>query len=100
MVCGSNPVELPATYDIIKNSFYSDVFYIFNMIPEAERSDILELMEDKADRTLICSSFIPDPFVLHDTSLYDALLQIPDKPGDLPARRRTLFSRLRGKKHE
>lgn len=100
MVCGSNPVELPATYDIIKNSFYSDVFYIFNMIPEAERSDILELMEDKADRTLICSSFIPDPFVLHDTSLYDALLQIPDKPGDLPVRRRTLFSRLRGKKHE
>lgn len=101
IICGSNPVELPATYDIIKNSFYSDVFYIFNYIPESERNDILELMQDKADRTFICSSYLPDPFVLHDTSLYDTLLQIPDKPGVAPHRhKKSIFWRRKGKRHE
>lgn len=98
IVCGSNPVELPATYNIIKNSFYSDVFYIFNMIPESERGDILELMEEKANQTLICSSFLPDPFILHDTSLYDTLLQIPNKPGSDSPKNKSLFKRFKRKK--
>lgn len=98
IVCGSNPVELPETYDIIKNSFYADVSYIFNFVPETERNDILELMDDKADKTLICASYIPDPFVLHDTSIYDTLLRIPDKPGVTPQKRKKSFWRRKGKK--
>lgn len=76
-VCGSSPMELPKAYEVIKNSFYTDMYYVFNFIPESEIEDVLELMDEKADRTLVCNDYIADPFVLKNPNLYDDLLKIP-----------------------
>lgn len=46
-------MEFEKTYELIKSNFYNDVFYIFNFTSEAEKKDIKELMEDKADKTFL-----------------------------------------------
>jgi len=44
-VVGSKPGgEFEKTYDVIKNNFYNNVFYIYNFVAEGEQEDIKELM--------------------------------------------------------
>ena len=62
-VCGSGPSELRSTFQVIENSFYDDVFYLFSLVPEGDRSSITEMMEQKADKTFFME-FAPDPFTL------------------------------------
>ncbi len=60
-VVGSKPGEFDKTYQVVKNNFYNRNFYIFNFIAEAEKKDLLELMEEKAKDTFFAGE-VRDPF--------------------------------------
>ena len=69
--------------------------YIFSFTVEADRKDILELMEDKQKHTFF-SGYIPDPFSYNPSSkeIYSAIIK-PEKAkeSDSPKHRFRLFGR-------
>ena len=77
-VVGSKPDEFEKTYDLIKSNFYNDVFYIFNFTSDAEKKDIKELMEDKADKTFFADES-KDPFTFGNSKIYSEMIPIEDK---------------------
>lgn len=94
-VVGSDPIELPATYDIVKSAFYDQVKYIFNFAAESEKEDIRELMQEKyADSFL--AGYIPDKYVLADSGLYDAIISVqPVKDTKGQKKKKGLFRKRR-----
>ena len=74
-VVGSTAGEMPASQSIIRSAFYKNIEYIFNLVPESERKEILEMMEEKAEHTYF-SGYSPDPFVIQDVALYSKLLHL------------------------
>lgn len=77
-VVGSKPDEFEKTYDLIKSNFYNDVFYVFNFTSDAEKKDIKELMEDKADKTFFADES-KDPFTFGNSKIYSEMIPIEDK---------------------
>lgn len=74
-VVGSKPGEFDRTYDVIKNNFYNNVFYIFNYVAESEKKDLLELMEDKAECTFFADD-IRDPFTYSASGIYEKIFPV------------------------
>ena len=94
-VCGSGPSELRSTFQVIENSFYDDVFYLFSLVPEGDRSSITEMMEQKADKTFFME-FAPDPFTLSQGNAvsFGRMLPVEDlTPPEKP--KKGLFDRWR-----
>lgn len=61
-VVGSKPGgEFEKTYEVLKNNFYNNVYYIFNFVAKSEQKDLLELMDEKADMTFFAED-AKDPF--------------------------------------
>lgn len=77
-ITGSKPDEFEKTYDLIKSNFYNDVFYVFNFTSDAEKKDIKELMEDKADKTFFADES-KDPFTFGNSKIYSEMIPIEDK---------------------
>lgn len=77
-VVGSKPDEFEKTYDLIKSNFYNDVFYVFNFTSDAEKKDIKELMEDKADKTFFADES-KDPFTFGNSKIYSEMIPIENK---------------------
>ena len=61
MILGSNPGEIRCATELLRNIFYQDIQYIYNLTSIADQEDILELMEDKADHTYF-AEYCPDMF--------------------------------------
>lgn len=95
-VVGSKPGgEFEKTYDVIKNNFYNQVFYIFNFVAKTEKADILELMEEKADMTFFAEE-ARDPFSFSgEGSIYENLISLEKK--EKPDRKRKFFGRRQGR---
>lgn len=75
-VVGSKPGEFQKTYDVVKNNFYSDIYYIFNFVALSERKDLKELMEEKADHTFFADE-TRDPFAYSgETELYGKIIPV------------------------
>ena len=91
-VVGSKPDEFGRTYDLIKSNFYNDVFYIFNFTSEAEKKDIKELMEDKADKTFFADES-KDPFTFGNSDIYRKMIPLEDKSEDKKERKSGFFRR-------
>ena len=94
-VCGSKANELPYIQSVLELMNISTAEYIFSFTGEADRKDILELMEDKQKHTFF-SGYIPDPFSYNPSSkeIYSAIIK-PEKAkeSDSPKHRFRLFSR-------
>lgn len=91
-VVGSKPGEFDRTYDVIMNNFYNNVFYIFNFVAEAEKKDLIELMEDKADCTFFADD-IRDPFTYSASNIYGDMLPVENKNQELTQKRKFVFGR-------
>lgn len=75
-VVGSDPEELPNTYNIIKSAFYDDIRYIFNFSSEQEADDLKELMGEKFSNTFI-AGFIPDKYIfVPEPDIYERILPL------------------------
>ncbi|QNM08302.1 hypothetical protein [Wansuia hejianensis] len=94
-VCGSGPDELEKAYQVLRNSFYNDVYYIFNLSPESDRTELLELMEDKQEQTFF-SPYTPDPFVYCNSDIYQKMVPVENR--NTPETEKKRFFRIRGKK--
>lgn len=73
MVLGSNPGEIQYSTKLLSNIFYQDISYIFNLTAKADRKDLLEMMEEKADRTYF-AEYCPDMFIYVPAEYYSELL--------------------------
>lgn len=72
MILGSNPGELQKSTEVINSIFYQDIHYIFNLTAEADRRDLLDMMDDKSNNTYFME-YIPDMFVYRPTDYYTSL---------------------------
>ena len=54
---GTTASEMDETETILRNEYYSDIMYVFNFVSEREKKDVLEFMENKAERTFFYSVF-------------------------------------------
>lgn len=97
IVCGSSPQEMEQTYPVIKNTFYNEAHYIFNLTPEADQRDILNLMEEKAGRTYF-ASYTPDPFVFSNAEFYKRLLPLENREREEP-KKKGIFRRMGRRKN-
>lgn len=76
-VLGTEPTELPYTYEVVRSLFYDDVHYIFNFTSVNDKEDLEELMEEKMSVSYI-SEFIPDKYIYVPTTIYEAILPVED----------------------
>lgn len=93
-VAGTDPAEMPDTVNIIRSSFYDNVNYIFNFTPEADRDDVLALMEEKQERTFFLS-YVPDKYVYVPNDSYAAIIPLPDQEEEerSAAKRKGIFGK-------
>ena len=91
IVCGSSPSELEQTFPVIKNTFYDESHYLFSLTPEADQRDLLEMMEEKAERTYF-APYTPDPFVLSNAQFYQQMLLL-EKTEQKKPKKKGLFGR-------
>lgn len=92
-VVGSKPGgEFEKTYEVVKNNFYNNVFYIFNFVAKTEQEDLLELMDEKADVTFFAQD-AKDPFSFAgEGSFYEKMLPVETKNKDA-TKKHKLFGR-------
>lgn len=89
-VVGSKPGgEFEATYQVLKNNFYSECYYVFNFVAKTEEKDILELMEQKADMTFFADT-AKDPFSFSagNGALYEKLMPDEGREGKKQKRKK------------
>lgn len=96
-VVGSKPGgEFEATYEVLKNNFYNNVYYIFNFVPKSEQKDVLELMEEKDKMTFFAGS-AKDPFSFPgEDTIYEKIIPVEPQTKN-PAKKRRLFERRKSK---
>lgn len=73
VVVGSKANEIELTEKIMKDSCYTDVYYIFNFVAKEEQQDIKEMMGDRKQYTYF-SVYTPNPFVYIENDSYLYLL--------------------------
>ncbi len=61
-VVGADTTELKHTSAVINSAFYDDVNYVYNFVAEADREDIVEFMDNKADNTYF-APYCPDKYI-------------------------------------
>lgn len=94
-VAGSKAQEMRYTNEIMKNEYYTDVYYLFNFISEKEKTDIMEFMEEKEERTFF-TVYTPDQFEYVHNSEFDRLLPVEDIGSEAGRKKRSFW--LIGKK--
>lgn len=77
-VVGSKPDEFDRTYDVIKNNFYNEVFYIFNFISDTEKKDLMDLMDEKSDFTFFADD-AKDPFTYCNSGIYEKIIPVENR---------------------
>lgn len=97
-VVGSEPTELPKTYDIIQNAFYDNAKYMFNYASPNEEKEIKVLMDEKADDTYIYSIFTPDKYVLGDIRIYEQMIPVEGKNVESVQKKKKGIFQMRRKK--
>ena len=84
IVCaGAKPNEIAETTKILQSAFYSDVNYVFSFVAKAEQRDVLELMDEKADKTFF-AGYTPEQFTYNpESAFYQELFKIENKNPDV-----------------
>lgn len=80
VVGGDSPSEVLAMTSIFNSALLqSDVYYLYNFIHESGKSEILELMADKADHVAF-TTYTPDAYVYNteNNAVFDSMLHAPN----------------------
>lgn len=96
-VVGSKPGgEFESTYEVLKNNFYNNAYYIFNFVPKSEHRDILELMEEKENMTFFAEE-AKDPFSFAGMeTIYEKMIPI-EPQFKKTTKKRKIFERRKSK---
>lgn len=95
-VVGSDQSEMQHTYNIIQSAFYDMVNYIYNFTSDADKPAILELMEEKAEKTYF-STYVPDKYVFAPNDIYAEIVPIEEEevPVQNESKKKKFFRRSR-----
>lgn len=76
-ICGSKPNEIYLAQEVIEKNYDRDIRYIFSYTPKAERKNLLQLMDEKGEKTGF-ADHVPDPFsyTTHTNQMYRRILGI------------------------
>lgn len=85
-VVGSFPSEMEYTEKLLNSSFYKDSIFLFSMVPENEKEELLNSVGEIKDATFF-SEEVKDPFVLTNPGLYEEMLPISKKSGEIDTNR-------------
>lgn len=92
-VVGSKPGgEFEKTYEVIKNHFYNNVYYIYNFVSAGEQEDIKELMGEKEEVTFFTGD-TKDPFIFCGMDFYGNILSLEEKTGKEKKEKRKRWGR-------
>lgn len=96
MVCGAAPNEWEQTNTALFNIIMTDVHYIFSFCDEAEHADLLDLMGEKANKTVF-ADFCPDffTFTANRNKLYEPILALKNLNGSKSAKKGLFHSKRR-----
>ncbi len=89
-VTGTKASEMDETEMMLRNEYYSNVMYVFNFTSEREKKDILEFMEERADRTFF-TVYAPDQFEYVYNPAFERLFPVKEKEDRRQEKRRLLF---------
>ena len=96
VVCGAKPNEITETTKILQSAFYSDVNYVFSFVAKAEQKDVLELMDEKADKTFF-AGYSPDQFTYNpDSSFYQELFSLENRNSEEKKSKFLFFKKKKG----
>lgn len=101
VVGGAKPNEIDSVGDFITKTLIHDISFIFSFCPASEHAEILELMQEKAEKTVF-ASYTPDPFLYstQNDSSYQKILKVtPSKNSKTPKKKKHHFPFLRGKEN-
>jgi hypothetical protein len=77
-VAGSKPNEFDKIQPVLESITYKDAYYIFNFVPEGDKKDLLEMMCERAEKTMF-SGYCPDPFdYIRSADNFDKIINITD----------------------
>ncbi len=79
VVCGSKPNEFEPLGQVLQQTIlYDEIWYIFSFSAEEERAELLDMMDDRANRTIF-APYAPDPFVFlaDGAKAYQPIFQLP-----------------------
>lgn len=81
IVGGTKPNELENMTNVISKTIVRDCYYIFSFSHQAEHSEILELMEERADNTTF-ATYSPDPFLYaaESNKIYQKIIPLHTAP--------------------
>ncbi len=93
---GTKPGEFMKTYELIDNTFYNRVIYIFNFIPNdpQEREETYELMEEKREDTFFLED-CRDPFRFVPGEFYQKVIPVIPKEKEEKKKKGRSFFRKR-----
>ena len=89
-VAGSKAQEMQYTNEIMKNEYYTDVYYLFNFISEKEKPDIVEYMETKKEHTFF-TVYTPDQFEYVQNKEFERLIPVEDVSPDAGKKKRSFW---------
>lgn len=99
IVCGSSPSEWDSTNAVIAKMLLHDAYYIFNFCDKSEHQEILDLMQEKAKKTIF-SDYAPDfsLFTADRNNLYKQIIKLENLSVSKPAKK-GLFNWKRNKSY-
>lgn len=76
-ICGSKPNEIYLAQEVIEKNYNRDIRYIFSYTPKTEQKNILQLMDEKREKTGF-ADYVPDPFsyTAHTNQMYRNVLGV------------------------
>lgn len=93
---GAKVSEVVYTTTLIENEFYTDIYYLFIHVPEADRKGLKESMKDKEERIYFpCYSPEAYEFAIDNLPIYEDIIPLDNKSKDIPQRKsiRDMFKR-------
>lgn len=96
-ILGTAPLEMENAQNLINSFITSEMIYCFNFVPETERQDVLNLMENKSSHSFFFN-YCPNPFFLsaENTEILSNIFKIEKSEKQAPpthSKRKRLFTR-------
>ncbi len=100
-VHGASPSELKAFDQCIEKLYPRNVVYIFSFIPKNEEEDVLEMMDDRSDKTYF-APYTPNPYSYSGENAYPKIIQFEQTKKaateDTEKKKKGLFGRKKKKR--
>lgn len=77
-VHGYSPSELKAFDRCINKLYPRNVIYLFSFVPNSERENVIEMMDDRSDKTYF-AAYTPNPYSYSSENAYSTIIPIEGK---------------------